>query len=73
MRFRGFPIGHHMGTDAIDLTCWLSNPMQLTVGYTFQRIKNPGQITSINPFVETFVTDVTSNNHFLWTNVAVQF
>ncbi len=37
------------------------------------RIRNPGQITSINLFVETFVTDVTSNNHFLWRNLGVQF
>ncbi len=102
VRFRGFPIGHHMGTDAIDLfvrtTRHLGDGLQLganfnwqerdrgqslhetkreaavelTVGYTFQRIRNPGQITSINPFVETFVTDVTSNNHFLWRNLGVQ-
>ncbi len=38
-----------------------------------RRIKNPGQITSMNLFVETFATDVTSNNHFLWRNLGVQF
>lgn len=113
MRFRGFPLGHHMGTDAqdlfirttrnltdefqlglnvnlqrrgilespgetkreaaLDLTWWMSSKMQFTVGYTFQLIKNPGQITSINPFVETFPPNVTSTNHFLWTNLSVQF
>ncbi len=113
MRFRGFPLGPHMGTDAIDLfvrttrylsedlqlgshfnwqerdrgqpahetkrevgadlTWWPSNRMQLRFGYTHQRIKNPGQITSINPFEETFAVGVTSNNHLLWTNLSYQF
>lgn len=113
MRSRGFPLGHHMGTDAIDffvrstrylndnlqfgtsfnwqerdrgqtphetkreasldLTWWVSDRTQVIFGYTYQRIKNPGQITSINPFVETFATDVTSHNHLLWTTLAVYF
>jgi hypothetical protein len=113
MRYRGFPLGHWMGTDAIDLfirttsfltddiqlgadvdfyerdrgkpvhekgreagvdlTWWLSKQIQVTAGYTFQRIHNPGQITSITPFVETFAGGVTSNNHFLWTNLALEF
>jgi len=113
MRYRGFPLGHWMGTDAInlfvrttsfltddiqvganvdfyerdrgqpvhekgreaglDLTWWLSSQIQITAGYTFQRIHNPGQITSITPFVETFADGVTSNNHFLWTSLALEF
>jgi hypothetical protein len=113
MRYRGFPIGHWMGTDGIDLfmrvtrymrddfqmginldvserarglpvhekkyegtidlNWWLSRQTHLTIAYTFQQIKNPGQITSINPFQETFATGVTSNNHLLWTNLAVEF
>lgn len=113
MRHRGFPLGHHMGTDGInffvrttrfltdelqlgasfnlqerdrgqpvherkreasmDLTWWVTNRAQLTVGYTFQRIKNPGQITSINPFIETFANGVTATNHLLWTSVSVEF
>lgn len=113
MRHRGFPLGHWMGTDGIDLfvrstryltdalqlganfellergrgqpvhekkreagmdlTWYLSSHMQFTFAYTFQRIQNPGQITSINPFVETFPAGVTSTNHFLWTNLAVEF
>lgn len=113
MRHRGFPLGHHMGTDAqdlfirttryftdevqlglnvnlqrrgilesageskreaaFDLTWWVSSTTQFSVGYTFQRIKHPGQITSINPFEETFSPTLTSNNHLLWTNVTFEF
>ncbi len=113
MRYRGFPLGHWMGTDGIDLfvrttrhltddlklganfdmserarslpvhekkievasdlTWWLSSQVQLTVAYTYQRIQNPGQITGINPFVETFANGITSTNHLLWTNLAVEF
>ena len=113
MRFRGFPLGHHMGTDAIDffvrstrylndnlqlgtsvdweerdrgqtphetkreasldLTWWVSDRTQVIFGYTYQRIKNPGQITSIDPFDETFAASVTSHNHLLWTTLAVYF
>ena len=113
MRYRGFPIGHHMGTDAIDffvrttrfltdsiqlganfniqqrgrsqpvhekkreaaidLTWWWSSRIQFMFGYTYQRIENPGQITMIAPFVETFAAGVVAKNHFLWTTMAVQF
>lgn len=113
MRHRGFPLGHWMGADALDLfvrstrfltddlqlgaqfefsergrgqpahetkreagfdlTWWLSNHAQWSFGYMYQQIKNPGVITSINPFVETFPAGVTSSNHFLWTNISVEF
>lgn len=113
MRHRGFPLGHHMGTDGIDffvrttryltdalqigvnldlqergrgfpvherkretafdLTWWLSARTQWTVGYTYQRIKNPGQITGITPFVETFAAGVTATNHLLWTSLVLEF
>ena len=113
MRYRGFSLGHWMGTDGIDLfirntrylteavqlgvnldlserargqavhekkrewgmdlTWWISSRAQFTVGYTYQRISNPGQITSINPFVETFSNGVVSSNHLLSTNMVVQF
>jgi hypothetical protein len=113
MRYRGFPLGHHMGTDgidffvrttrfltesiqlganfniqerdrgkpvhekkreaAVDLTWWWSSQIQFTVGYTFQRIENPGQIVNIAPFIESFTAGVTAKNHLLWTSVAVQF
>lgn len=111
MRHRGFPLGHHMGTDAIDLfvratrpltdklqlgtsfnlqerdrgqpvhetkreaafdlTWWPSARAQVTLGYAYQRLKNPGQITDVDPFVETFA-DRPAQNHLLWTRVAVE-
>jgi hypothetical protein len=113
MRYRGFPLGHWMGTDAIDLfvrstrylsdslqlganfelserargqpahekkreagvdlTWYLSSHTQVTFAYNYQRIENPGLITSINPFVETFPAGVTSINHLLWTKLAIEF
>lgn len=113
MRYRGFPIGHHMGTDAtdffirttryvgerwqvgtnfniqerargqpiheskrewaIDLTWWASAKTQVQVGYTHQYLKNPGQITAINPYIETFAAGVTAQNHLLWTSLAIEF
>src|SRR5213594_4211913 len=113
MRYRGFPLGHWMGTDAIDLfvrstryltdslqlganfelterargqpvhekkreagvdlTWYLSSHTQVTFAYTYQRIQNPGLITSIDPFFETFASGVTSNNHLLWKGLAVEF
>ncbi|WHZ23093.1 MAG: hypothetical protein OJF47_002205 [Nitrospira sp.] len=113
MRFRGFPLGHHMGTDAtdffvrttryltdslqvganfnlqerqrglpvhekkreaaVDVTWWYSKDVQFMAGYTFQRLTNPGQISEITPFTETFAAGVTARNHLLWTAVAVTF
>jgi len=105
MRQYGFPLGHHMGTDAIDVfirttryltddiqlgthfnhqergrgqpvherkqetaldvTWWMTPKTQLTFGYVYQRIKNPGQISSMTPFVETFAPNVTATNHLI--------
>ena len=113
MRQYGFPLGHHMGTDGIDvfvrstrymtdtfqagstlnyqerqrglptherkyeagadMTWWFSRKGQFSFGYTFQRIHNPGQISSVVPFVETFAPNVTANNHLLWTSLTVDF
>ena len=113
MRYRGYPLGHWMGTNAFDfyagttryltdglqlgthldwsernrqlpvyerkfesgadLTWWMSNKAQFSIGYVYQRIHSPGEITSINPFVESFPSNVASTNHFLWTSLAVQF
>lgn len=42
-------------------------------GYVFQRLKNPGQVSAITPFVETFAAGVEAQNHLFWTSVAVQF
>jgi hypothetical protein len=112
MRHRGFPLGHHMGTDgidffvratrqltdevrlgtsfnfqerdrgqplhetkreaALDLTWWLSVRAQLTLGYAYQRLKNPGQITDVDPFVETFAPGMPAENHLLWTRLALE-
>lgn len=113
MRYRGFPLGHHMGTDgidffvrttryltdtlqlganfniqerdrgqpvhekkreaAVDLTWWYAKDVQVMAGYTYQRLTNPGQISAITPFLETFTPGMTAKNHLLWTAVAVQF
>lgn len=112
MRHRGFALGHHMGTDAIDffvratrhmtdklqlgvsfnlqerdraqpvhetkreaavdLTWWLSVRAQLSLGYTFQRLKNPGQIADVAPFVEAFAPGVTADNHLVWSSLAIE-
>ena len=113
MRYRGFPLGHHMGTDgidffmrttrflsetlqlganfnlqerdrgqpihekkreaAVDLTWWYSKDMQFMAGYTFQRLTNPGQVSTITPFLETFAAGVTAKNHLVWTGMVIQF
>jgi capsule assembly protein Wzi len=113
MRQYGFPLGHNMGTDAIDLfirttryltdnlqlghnlnlqerarglpvherkqeasadlTWWVTPRTQVTLGYTFQYIKNPGQISSTTPFVETFAPGVTATNHLVWMALAKEF
>jgi hypothetical protein len=112
MRYRGFPLGHWIGTDGIDfflrgthylsetiqvggnveyeererglpihekrrevsadISWWVTSHLHLTAGYTYQRLTNPGQITSINPFIETF-TPMTASNNFLWTTVGIEF
>ena len=72
-REKGQPVHEKKREVALDLTWWLSSQTQITVGYTYQRITNPGQITSVTPFVETFAGGVTSTNHFLWTSLAQQF
>lgn len=111
MRHRGFPLGHHMGTDAtdffvratryltdrlqlgtsfnlqerdqgqamhetkreaaLDLTWWPSARAQLSVGYAYQRLKNPGQIADVDPFVESFA-NMPARNHLLWTRLGVE-
>ena len=113
LRQYGFPLGHHMGTDAIDffvrstrymtedlqigtnfdyqerqrglpvherkyegstdVTWWFSKRSQFSFGYTYQRLHNPGQISSFVPFIETFAPNVTANNHLFWTNLTVSF
>ncbi len=72
-RARGLPVHEKKRESTVDLTWWLSSRTQFTVTYTHQRIQDPGQITSINPFTATFANGVVSNNHLLWTNLAVAF
>jgi hypothetical protein len=57
---------------ATDLTWWLTSKTQLMFGYTFQRIYNPGTITAIAPYAETFTTG-RATNHLLWSMISVQF
>jgi hypothetical protein len=72
-RARGQPVHEKGKSGGTDLTWWISPWIQSTLAYTYQRIENPGQITSVNPFAETFQSGVTSHNHFIWTNLAVSF
>lgn len=109
----GFPLGHNMGTDGIDLfvrttryatedlqigtnlnyqerdrgqpvherkyevgtdvTWWYSRKTQFGFGYTYQRIYNPGQVSSLTPFIQTFAPGVTANNHLVWTSLILDF
>ena len=72
-RDRGLPVHERKYEAAVDLTWWLSRQTQLGFGYTYQRIHNPGQITSVTPFVESFAPNVTATNHLLWTSLTMQF
>jgi hypothetical protein len=72
-RDRGQPVHETKGEAAVDLTWWLSAAAQFTVGYAYQRLKNPGQITDVDPFVETFAAGVRAENHLVWTRLAVEF
>ena len=72
-RDRGQPIHEKKWESAIDLTWWYSKDLQFMVGYTFQRIKNPGQVSEITPFAEGYAAGVEAQNHLFWTSLAVQF
>lgn len=72
-RERGLPVHEQKREISVDLTWWLSRRMQIVCGYTYQRIKNPGQISSDTPFVETFAQNVTATNHLVWTSLAMEF
>ena len=59
---------------AVDLTWWFSYTTQLTVGYTRQWLKNPGQIISVSPaYVETFPASATAINDLVWTKLVKEF
>lgn len=72
-RARGLPVHERKREVAVDLTWWYSRQTQVSVGYTYQRIKNPGQISSATPFVETFASGVTANNHLFMTSLTMTF
>lgn len=73
LRGRGNPVSEKKQEAGVDVTWWLTKQFQLTVAYAYQRIENPGQITSINPFQETFQSGLISNNNYFWTNFAFEF
>ena len=72
-RERGLPDHERKHETAVDLTWWFSQQTQISVGYTYQHIKNPGQISAVTPFTETFASGVTANNHLVWTALAMTF
>ena len=72
-RQRGLPVHERKYEAAVDVTWWFSRQTQFGFGYTYQRIYNPGQISSDVPFVETFTPGVTANNHLVWTSLMTQF
>ena len=72
-RQRGLPVHERKYEASTDVTWWFSRKGQFSFGYTFQRIHNPGQISSVVPFVETFAPNVTANNHLFWTNLTINF
>lgn len=72
-RDRGQPVHEKKREAAVDLTWWYSRDVQVMAGYTFQRLKNPGQVTATTPFDETFAGGVQAQNHLFWTSLAMQF
>ena len=72
-RQRGLPVHERKYEGSTDVTWWFSKKGQFSAGYTYQRIYNPGQISSMVPFVETFAPNVTANNHLLWTSLTIDF
>ena len=72
-RQRGLPVHERKYEAAVDVTWWFSRHTRFGFGYTYQRIYNPGEISSDVPFVETFVPGVTANNHLVWTNMVMTF
>ena len=72
-RARGLPVHERKREMSVDLTWWVTARTQITLGYTYQRIKNPGQISSITPFVETFAPGVTATNHLVGMSLSKEF
>ncbi len=72
-RARGLPVHERKQESSVDLTYWVSTRMQVSLGYTRQSLKNPGQISDLTPYTEQFASGVTATNHLLWTAVAMEF
>ena len=64
-RGRGQPVHERKQEMSVDLTWWMTPKTQFTLSYVYQRIKNPGQISSMTPFVETFAPNVTATNNLI--------
>lgn len=113
MRYRGYPLGHWMGPDAVDyflrttrylrediqvglnleysergmsvpvhekkkefdldLTWWFAPRKHISLNYAYQHLDNPGQISSLTPYTQTFASGVVANNNFLWTMLTMEF
>jgi hypothetical protein len=71
-RNRGQSVTERKQEVSADLTWWMTPSTQVTLGYTYQHIKNPGQISSDTPFVDTFVPG-TARNHLVWMALAKEF
>lgn len=72
-RDRGQPVHERKQEIGFDVNWWISRRAQLNAGYTYQKIRNPGQVTQINPFVESFAPNLTAKNHLLSTSITVDF
>lgn len=72
-RDRGQPIHEKKQEVGLDASWWLSDRAWINLGYTYQKIRNPGQVTQINPFVETFAANLTAKNHLLSGSFTVDF
>lgn len=72
-RARGLPVHERKQEASADLTWWVNPRTQVTLGYTYQYIKNPGQISSLTPYTETFASGVNATNHLVWMALAKEF
>jgi Capsule assembly protein Wzi len=72
-RGRGQSVFERKQEMSADLTWWMTPTTQFTFAYVYQRIKNPGQISSMTPFVETFTPNVTATNHLFSVSLIKEF
>jgi hypothetical protein len=72
-RERDLPVHERTYEAGLNLTWWFSSQTQWTLGYTYQRIKNPGQISAVTPFTMTFDAGVTATNHLVQMGLVMEF